>query len=132
MPPSADQEQLLRDQRIGVLATLRRDGSVHLTPVNFVYHQGRILISITRDRVKYHNVRRDPRVSLCVMGPDHRPYVSVSGRARIEEDDIEAGTAHIARSMSDRPLPDNFGDLLRQQQRVLIILTPERFLPRAP
>src|SRR3972149_6549368 len=100
-----------------------------LTPVNYAYQDGRILISTTRDRAKYLNVRRNPLVSLCVVRAGGRPYVSVFGRASIEERDIEGGTAEIARRMSGRPLPENFGELLRQQRRVLIIVTPERFVP---
>ena len=31
--------------------------------------------------------------------------------------------------MTDRPLPEDFPEVLRQQKRVLIIVTPERFVP---
>ena len=127
--PTPEQEQILREEQIGVLGTLRRDGSPQLTPVNYAYLDGRILISTTRDRAKYLNVRRNPLVSLCVVRAGGRPYVSVFGRASIEERDVEAGTAEIARRMSGRPLPEHFAELLRQQRRVLIIVTPERFVP---
>ena len=127
--PTPEQEQIIREEQIGVLATLRRDGSPQLTPVNYVYQDGRLLISTTRDRAKYRNVRRNPLVSLCIVRAGGRPYVSVFGRAEIEEQDIAAGTAEIARRMSDRPLPENFGELLRQQGRLLLIVTPERFVP---
>jgi PPOX class probable F420-dependent enzyme len=129
MEPTPEQEQIIREEQIAIMATLRRDGSPQLTPVNYAYQDGRFLISTTRDRAKYLNVRRNPRVSLCIVRAGDRPYVSVFGRAEIEEQDIEAGTAEIARRMSDRPLPDNFGELLRQQGRVLIVVTPERFVP---
>jgi PPOX class probable F420-dependent enzyme len=129
MPPTPEQEALLRDERLAVLATVRRDGSPQLTPVNYVYQDGTILISITRDRAKYHNIRRDPRVALCIMRPEGRPYLTVFGRARIEEQDIVEGTAAIFRRISDRPLPENFAELLAQQRRVLLIVTPERFVP---
>lgn len=128
MPPTPEQERILRDEKLGILATARRDGSAQLTPVNYVYRDDVILISITRDRAKYGNVRRDPRVSFCVLASDGRPYVTVYGRARIEERDIEAGTKEIFGRISERPPPDNFGELLREQRRVLIIVTPERFV----
>jgi PPOX class probable F420-dependent enzyme len=129
MKPTAEQEAILRDENIGVLATLRKDGSSQLTPVNYAYHQGKVLVSTTKDRVKYHNVTRNPRVSLCIVRREWRPYVTVYGRARVEENDVVAGTAEIFRRMYDRPLPENFADLLKQQRRVLIILSPERFVP---
>lgn len=129
MTPTPEQEQLIREQKLAVLATLRRDGTPQLTPINYAYENGEILISTTKARAKYKNVRRNPHVSFCVIDPAGRPYVTVYGRARIEEQDIVEGTATIFRRISDRPLPENFGDALREQQRVLIILTPERFVP---
>ena len=52
------------------------------------------------------------------------------GKARIEEYDIVEGTAAIFRViMPDRPVPENFGDVLAQQKRILIVVTPERFVP---
>jgi PPOX class probable F420-dependent enzyme len=129
MTPTPEQEQIASEEDLGVLATMRKDGSAQLTPINYAYDNGIFLISTTKDRAKYHNVRRSPKVSLCIIRKEWRPYVTVYGRARIEEDDIVDGTAKIFRRMSDRPLPDNFADALKQQRRVLIILTPEQFAP---
>ena len=129
MPPTPEQERIIREERLAILATLRRDGSPQTTPINYAYQDGRFLISTTRDRAKYHNVRRNPHVSLCILRPEGRPYVTVFGRAQIEETNIAVGTAQIFQRISDRPLPDNFEELLQQQGRILIILTPERFVP---
>jgi len=129
MPPTSEQERLIQEQNLAVLATLRKDGTPQLTPINYAYRDGMILVSTTRERAKYPNVRRDPRVSLCIMHPSGRPYVTVVGRARIEEDDIADRTAEIFRRIYDRPLPDDFARRLREQQRVLLIVTPERFVP---
>ena len=129
MQPSPQHEELIAKCNLGVLATLRRDGIPQLTPVNYAYKDGRFLISTTRDRAKYPNVRRNENVSLCIVDAAGRPYVTVYGKARVEEEGIEAGTAEIFRRMSDRPVPDNFGELLREQRRVLIVMTPERFVP---
>lgn len=129
MPPTPQQEAIITGETIGILATLRRDGTPQLTPVNYAYEDRRFLISITRSRAKYHNIRRSPKVSLCIARPGWRPYVTVYGTTRIEEEDIAEGTASIARRMRDQPLPDNFAEVLRQQERVLVIITPERFVP---
>ena len=129
MPPTPEQEQLIREQKLAILATLRKDGTPQLTPINYAYHAGSVLISTTRDRAKYWNLRRDSRVSLCVMHPSGRPYLTVFGRGRIEEDDIVDGTAEIFRRISERPLPEDFAQRLREQKRVLIIVTPERIIP---
>ena len=129
MQPTPEQEAIIREEKIGILATLRRNAGPQLTPVNYAYEDGRFLISVTRERVKYKNVKRNPNVSLCILRAEWRPYVTVYGRAVVEEEDIVEGTAVIARRMRDGPLPDSFEELLRRQGRVLIIMTPERFVP---
>lgn len=129
MTPTAEQEKIVKEERIAILATVRRDGGPQLAPINYAYSDGRFLISTTRDRAKYWNIGRNPHVSLCIVQQGGRPYVTIFGRAQIEENAIEEGTALIFRSMSDRQLPENFGDVLREQGRILITVTPVRFVP---
>lgn len=129
MKPTPEQEKIVQEEQIAVMATVRRDGSAQLAPINYAYEGGRFLISTTKDRARYHNIRRNPSVTLCIVQAAGRPYVTVSGRAAIEEKDIADGTAQIFRRMSDRPLPENFADVLQKQRRVLITVTPERFIP---
>ena len=128
MPPTAEQERLIQEQNLAIIATLRKDGTPQLTPINYAYRDGQVLISTTRERAKYRNLRRDARLSLCIIHPSGRPYVTVTGRARIEEEDIADRTAEIFRRIYDRPLPDGFAERLREQQRVLVVVTPERFV----
>ncbi len=129
MKPTPEQEKIVQEEQIAVMATVRRDGSAQLAPINYAYEGGRFFISTTKDRARYHNIRRNPSVTLCIVQAGGRPYVTVSGRAEIEEKDIADGTAQIFRRMSDRPLPENFADVLQKQRRVLITVTPERFIP---
>ena len=74
-------------------ATLMKDGSPQVTPVWYMLEGGKLIINTTTDRVKFRNVRRDPRV--CLLVDNGYSYVEVFGRARIatERDakgDIEA------------------------------------------
>lgn len=79
--------QFLAEPNVGVLATVRRDGSPHLTAVWYLIDSDEIRVAITTDRAKYRHVLRDPRVSLCIASTD-LPYklVTLEGRARIEEE----------------------------------------------
>ena len=129
MTPTPEQEQIAREENLAVMATVRKDGSAQLTPINYAYVDGKFLISTTKDRVKYHNVRRNPKVSLCIIRKEWHPYVTVYGTARIAESDVLEGTAAIFKRMSDRAVPDNFAQALKEQRRVLIIVTPERYSP---
>jgi PPOX class probable F420-dependent enzyme len=127
----ADVDRFFRDQRLAVLGTLKRDGSPQLSPVYFAWDGKLLYLTITRTRAKYHNIQRDPRVSLCVL-QDTPPYqfVTVYGTAKIEEDDILDDTIAVVHKFRpgteiDR---DAFLEELRRQQRVVVKITPSRFV----
>src|ERR1700722_12502119 len=74
--------------RTGKLATVRADGRPHIAPVWYeVDEDGSLVINTGESTVKGRNIRREPRVSLCV--DDDRPpfsFVVVEGVAEISED----------------------------------------------
>jgi PPOX class probable F420-dependent enzyme len=65
----------------GVLATIKRDGRPQLSNVGYAFADGVIRISITDGRAKTKNLRRDPRASFHVSGPNFRSYVVAEGTA---------------------------------------------------
>jgi PPOX class probable F420-dependent enzyme len=70
----------IRRHRNGVLTTIKRDGRPQLS--NIVYRvddDGVVLISLTDDRAKTRNLRRDPRASLHVTASDFGSYCVVEG-----------------------------------------------------
>jgi PPOX class probable F420-dependent enzyme len=76
--------QLVASGKQGVLATLKRDGRPQLS--NIAYHLGDddvIRISVTTDRAKTANLRRDPRASLHVTRDDFWAYAVVEGTASL-------------------------------------------------
>jgi len=71
---------------VGVVTTLRRDGSPHSTIVWVDASDGGVSFNTARGRVKPTNLERDPRLSLVVVDPDDAyKWVSVTGRARMTE-----------------------------------------------
>ncbi len=61
---------LARHQHRSVLATRKADGSPQLSPVvHGVDDEGRVMVSTREPAMKVRNVRRDPRVSMCIL-PD--------------------------------------------------------------
>ncbi len=77
--------RLLRDHKRGVLATIRRDGRPQLSNVNYAYDADSELIrvSITDDRAKTRNLRRDPRAAFHVTTDDGWAYVVADARAEL-------------------------------------------------
>ena len=123
------QERFIQEHRLAVLTTLRRTGSPQSTPVYYIYENGRLLVSSTRDRFKTLNIQRDPRVSLCIV--DERPpfrYVQVQGKATVTEDDLVETSRRIYKTFRDS-LSDDFPEQLVQQGRIIIEVTPEEVTP---
>ena len=51
-----------------IVGTIGRDGSTHLSPTWFLFDDGQVLIPVLKSSVKYRNLVRDPRISVCVDG----------------------------------------------------------------
>jgi PPOX class probable F420-dependent enzyme len=121
----------LAASHIAVVATISRNGAPHLTP-NWYRYDGQVLTLITRkDRLKYRNLQRDPRISVCIYDPPVASnYVVISGMAVCNDQDIwDEARRIIARYRA----PDEVDDYLTRWQtepRVLITVTPERISTR--
>ncbi len=120
--------EFIAPPRIAMVATIGKNGMPQLTPNWYAYTGGEIIISITKQRVKYRNVVRDPRVAVSICSePLAEEYVTVSGSARIiDGDEIWGPTRQILGRYLEPDKAVQMLDQLRQQDRVLLALTPER------
>jgi PPOX class probable F420-dependent enzyme len=76
----------LEQPRLAVLATINADGSPQLTVMWYVLIEDSVVLNMTRGLVKERNLRRDPRMAICVE--DGPRYVTLNGRAEIIEDSV--------------------------------------------
>jgi PPOX class probable F420-dependent enzyme len=78
---------LLASRPHGVLVTLRANGRPQLSNVTYGWFPDEQLIrvSVTDDRAKTRNLRRDPRASFHVTSDDFWSYVVVDGHAALSE-----------------------------------------------
>ena len=59
----------------------------HLTPNWYAYANETLMISTTKERVKYRNLTRDNRMSVCIYSePRAQDYVTLWGRVSIRDD----------------------------------------------
>jgi PPOX class probable F420-dependent enzyme len=128
MTLTPEQDAYLREHRLAVLGTGRRDGSPQLSTIMYDYDGRDVVISVTSDRAKWKNAVRTPRVALLV--PDGRRQLVVYGRADAVADEpgIVAGHRRIRAAMG-RPFAGSDADLareLREQRRVILRVAPER------
>ena len=81
------QERFLAGRRVAVLVTIGEAGRPVSTPIWYLYRDGLFYFRTASDAAKTENIRRDPRVSICVQ--DERPpyrAVVVQGTAEIREE----------------------------------------------
>jgi PPOX class probable F420-dependent enzyme len=81
----AELVEFLRPRHRVVLMTTRADGRPQSSPVSAgVDAEGRLVISTYPERAKVTNIRRDPRVSACVLSDDwNGPWVHLDGTAEV-------------------------------------------------
>ncbi|MEU3452397.1 pyridoxamine 5'-phosphate oxidase family protein [Micromonospora sp. NPDC006766] len=101
MPEKLDQEvlQRLRHEWHVWLCTLRPDGSPHVTPVWFVFHEMAWWVGSSARNKKVRNLARDPRVSLALEG-GVAPVVA-EGSATIHRDDFPADIVEMFKGKYD-------------------------------
>jgi PPOX class probable F420-dependent enzyme len=122
---------LLASPRTAKIATVRSDGRPHVAPVWFDLDGEQIVFTTWHASAKGRNLRRDPRVSLCVED-DHPPfaYVVVEGTVAISENaaDVRAWATRIAARYMGRMRAKSFGERNGVPGEVLVRVTPARII----
>lgn len=126
-------EEFLKPSRIVVVATIGQRGMPQLTPNWYTYANGTLMISTTKERIKYRNLSRDNRMSVCIYSePLAENYVTLWGRVTMRDDASIWPDTH---TIVERYVPPQGVEArmqqLRTQNRVMIDFTPERVLFRA-
>ncbi len=75
---------LLNEKRFAVLATINKDGTPQLTTMWYLLEGDTILMNTLEGRLKDRNMRRDPRISMCIE--DEYNYITISGKVEIIDD----------------------------------------------
>lgn len=115
--------ELIERPNFAHLATLLPGGAPHVTPM-WIGTEGDLLTMNTAvGRVKYRNVRRDPRVAISLHDQSN-PYARVILRGRVIEVTEEEALPHI-NELSHKYLGRDFS-LPRGQTRVVLRIEPLR------
>jgi PPOX class probable F420-dependent enzyme len=116
---------------LGVIATLRRDGSPHVVPVWFRWDSGTVTIWTTETRVWARNLLRDPRLGFSVQTfEEPYPAVMMRGGATVATAN-DAATVEQARAIARRYLApeDVEGYVARWSDlRTIVTITPDRIM----
>jgi PPOX class probable F420-dependent enzyme len=120
------QARFFLDRNIGAVATIREDGTPHVTPVWLDYDGEHVVFNTAAPRAKWKHLKRDPRATVEVHSEgDPYEYVTVTGRAELDEDE-DAANRHIDQlSAKYRGIP-KFQSHQPGERRVIVRITPER------
>jgi PPOX class probable F420-dependent enzyme len=122
---------LLDGTRTGKLATVRADGRPHVVPIWFVLDGTALVFTTGLHTVKAANMRRDPRVTLCV--DDQAPlysYVTIEGTATIIQDapDILEWATRIGARYMGADEAEAFGRRNAVPSEALVRVVPTRII----
>ena len=122
---------LSQDTRTGKLATVRKDGRPHVVPIWFVLDGNELVFNTGERTVKAANMRRDPRVTICVdeeIAP--YAYIQIEGIASFSDDPVELlkWATLIGGRYMGAELAETFGKRNGVPGELLVRVTPTRVL----
>ncbi|WP_432055335.1 PPOX class F420-dependent oxidoreductase [Streptomyces sp. bgisy022] len=134
---------LLAEGNSGVLVTLKGDGRPQLSNVNHAYDPDEriVRVSVTDDRAKTRNLRRDPRASYHVTTDDRWAYTVAEGTADLSpvaRDPYDATVEELIRLYRDvqgeHPDWDDYRAAMVRDRRLVLRLHVQRAygIPRRP
>ncbi len=129
-----ERKAFLEEHRLAIVGAERKDAPPQLSPVYYVMDGDDLLISTTATRAKARVIRRDSRVSVCVLGEQPPfPYLTVYGGGRIETEGAVDVMMAVGGAMAGNPLPESMRPAIEQraekEQRVVLRVTPHSYFP---
>ncbi|MER6064129.1 PPOX class F420-dependent oxidoreductase [Streptomyces sp. NPDC001792] len=134
-PAQAALLALLAESDAGILVTLKRDGRPQLSNVNHAYYPDErvIRISVTDDRAKTRNLRRDPRASYHVTSADRWAFTVAEGTAELSpvaqdpHDDTVEELIRLYRDVQgEHPDWDDYRAAMVRDRRLVVRLHVDR------
>ncbi len=131
MTPTEMRSFLLDRARTAKLATVRADGRPHVAPIWFDLDGDDLIFTTWHESVKAANLRRDPRVCLCI--DDEAPpfaFVQIEGEVTISEDmeDLRRWAARISGRYMGADQAEAYGQRNGVPGEWLVRVTPTKIL----
>ena len=115
-------DDLLRKRALVHLATIGPEGEVQSTPVWFDWDGKQLILNTNKNRKKYRNLNRNPRVAVSIADPDDPVhYLEVRGTVEIEDDPDQA----VINSLAQKYMGQDYPFMQPGEERVTVKVTPE-------
>ena len=127
-------EEFLRVPRFAIVATNRVNGPPQLSPVWYLYEDDRIYFTMHVKSAKYRNLRRDPRIGICIAGEslDARAVVLYGSVELITDDSawVDQVRWRIVRRYydSDKEAQSFIDSAAAEGEESLAVATPHKVL----
>jgi PPOX class probable F420-dependent enzyme len=132
--------EFVKGRNQGVLVTIRANGRPQLSNI---YYQpspkGGFRISVTDDRAKTANLRRDPRASLYVLGDSFFQYLVLEGTVELspvattaDDATVEELVDYYRSAQGEHPDWDDYRQAMIAEGRLIARFTPERAYGMVP
>jgi PPOX class probable F420-dependent enzyme len=118
------QQEFLEKPYVGVVTTLREDGSPHSTVVWVDVEDGVPSFNTALGRKKPENLERDPRASLLVVDPtETQRWITLDGTAEVTTEGADPQIDKLAKKYLGA---DEYPYRQEGEQRVTVRIQPER------
>ncbi len=130
MAPTDTQLAWIASRHHAVLVTIRSDGSPQTSNISYDLREGVARVSVTSGRAKTHNLRRDPRGVLHVLGDSFWTYASLAVEASVGEitstpgDSAGRNLLEVYEQITGQPHddPQEFFAAMAQEKRLVLSL----------
>ena len=125
--------EFARDRNQGVLVTIRRDGRPQMSNIIYTMEpDGSTRVSVTGDRAKTKNLRRDHRAELYVVGDSFWQYAVLDGTVQLSppasapDDAVVDELVDVYRQIrgEDHPDWDDYRRAMVDERRVVLNFHP--------
>jgi PPOX class probable F420-dependent enzyme len=122
--------KFLEEVRFAVLATVGRSGLPQQTVMWYELRGDTIVMNTARGRLKDDNLRRDPRVSICVA--DGEQFVTLTGQATLIDDPAvtQADILSLATRYGGPERGREQMSFFQRQERISIVVPIDRAYER--
>ena len=118
------QREFLDNPYVGVVTTLRGDGSPHATVVWVDYEDDHVSFNTAYGRRKPINIENDARVSLLVLDPnDPYRWLALDGTAELTTEGADAQIDRLAKKYIGK---DEYPWRSPEEERVRVVIHPRR------
>jgi PPOX class probable F420-dependent enzyme len=118
------QGKFLDNPYVGIVTTLREDGSPHNTIVWIDAEDGTVTFNTAVGRAKERHLRRDPRVAVTVVDPENTyKWLSISGNAELTTEGADDQIDKLAKKYLGE---DKYPSRSETEQRISVKIRPEQ------